>query len=185
MKWEKFDIKKLTGEEYRKWYSLMSIEKQNRVEKFRFTDDKKRSVAGEMLARKMLSQFCNKDPESFEFKLNEYGKPYICETDIHFNISHSGDFVVCAIDTKPIGIDIEKIRNYKPSVAKKFCTDDEITFIEQSANPAEEFTRLWTKKEAYAKYLGTGLKEDSLKRDISGTFFQYEFDDYYVTVFQE
>ena len=55
MKWYKFDIRKFSDEEYEKWYSLMSEEKKIRVSKFRNIDDKKRTVAGEMLARNAIS----------------------------------------------------------------------------------------------------------------------------------
>ena len=51
MKWYKYDIRDLTDTEYNKWYSLMSEDKRHRVDRFRFLDDKKRTVAGEMLAR--------------------------------------------------------------------------------------------------------------------------------------
>lgn len=102
MKWYKYDIRDLTNAEYNKWYSLMSEDKQRRVDRFRFVDDKKRTVAGEMLARKAIAEWCNVSPESITFGVKEYGKPYAKDLDVEFNISHSDYMVVCAVDNKPI-----------------------------------------------------------------------------------
>ena len=122
MKWYKYDIRDLTVPEYNKWYSLMSTDKQQRVDRFRFVDDKKRTVAGEMLARKAIAEWCIVAPESIVFSIREHGKPYAVDLDVEFNISHSGDMVVCAVDDKPVGIDIEKIRPIDLTVAKRICT---------------------------------------------------------------
>lgn len=171
MKWYKYDIRDLTDTEYNKWYSLMSKDKQLRVDRFRFVDDKKRTVAGEMLARKAIAEWCDIAPESITFGIKEHGKPYAKDLAVEFNISHSGDMVVCAVDDKPIGIDIEQIRPIDLSVAKRICTNEELLYlfgrtpIEQDfvyTTDTETLTRffeLWTAKEAYGKCLGTGIMQ--------------------------
>lgn len=170
MKWYKYYIRDLTDAEYNKWYSLMSESKQLRVDRFRFVDDKKRTVAGEMLARKAISKWCNVAPESIIFGIKEHGKPYAKDLSIEFNISHSGDMVVCAVDDKPIGIDIEQIRPIDLIVAKRICTDEELLYL-LGRTPTDQrdftyttnteiltrFFELWTAKEAYGKCLGKGV----------------------------
>lgn len=179
MKWYKYDIQDLTDAEYNKWYSLISEEKQHRVDRFRFMDDKKRTVAGEMLARKAISQWCNVAPESITFGMQEHGKPYAKDLAVEFNISHSGDMVVCAIDNKPIGIDIEQIRPIDLSVAKRICTDKELLYIFGHTPTEQDFTytinteiltrffELWTEKEAYGKYIGEGLFSKVYGEDVT------------------
>ncbi len=185
MIWEKYDIRNLDDSEYKKWYSLMDAEKKMRVDRFCFIEDKKRTVAAEMLSRKMISDWCKTiSPEKISFGKTEYGKPFAIGLDVHFNVSHSGNMVVCAIDKNPVGIDVEKIREYKFSVAKRVCSAEEILFIEQSENPAKEFIKIWTMKEAYAKFSGTGLTQNILKQKNSGDLHQSEFDDYVVSIFQ-
>lgn len=169
MKWYKYDIRDLTDAEYNKWYSLMNEDKQQRVDRFRFDDDKKRTVAGEMLARKAISEWCDVAPENITFGIKEHGKLYAKDFDVEFNISHSGDMVVCAVDNKPIGIDIEQIRPIDLSVAKRICTDEELLYLFGHAPTDEDFkyttdieilTRffeLWTAKEAYVKCFGLGI----------------------------
>lgn len=69
---------------------------------------RKQTVAGEMLARKMLSDYHHIPQENLVFQTGMYGKPYV-EGCAEFNISHSGDMVVCCIGDKQIGIDIEQL----------------------------------------------------------------------------
>ena len=47
-----------------------------------------------------------------QFGYNNYQKPYLKDyPDIHFNGSHSGEYLVCALSDVPVGIDIQKIDN--------------------------------------------------------------------------
>lgn len=163
MKLYKYDIRDLTDEEYAYWYSLMNADKRKRVDRFRIIDDKKRTVAGEMLARKAIAGWCSVEPESITFAIGVYGKPYAVDLDVEFNISHSGDMVVCAVDDKPVGIDIEQIRPIDLSIAKRVCTAKELIYI-FGYKPTEtdfvytedeeiltRFFEVWTKKEACYK----------------------------------
>lgn len=181
MKWYKYNIKELSDIEYQKWYSLMSNEKQCRVDRFRFKDDKKRTVAGEMLARKAISEWCSVNAEDVIFYYKEHGKPYAVSLDIEFNISHSGDIVVCAVGNSPVGIDVEEIRPIDLKVAKRICSNNELVYLFGHIPTDQDFVyttdkeiltrffEIWTKKEAYAKWVGTGIeniKFDSIKLSI-------------------
>lgn len=193
MKWYKYDIRDLTDEEYTYWYSLMTAEKQRRVDRFRFLDDKKRTVAGEMLARQAIAEWCSVTPESITFAIGEYGKPYAENLVVGFNISHSGDMVVCAVDDNPVGIDVEQIRPIDLTVAKRICTDEELFYLfghtptkkdfGYTANTTvlKRFFELWTKKEAYGKCLGYGLIQN--EQQISNTLKKiFVLDNYCVCV---
>ena len=170
MKWYNYDIRDLTDAEYNIWYSVMSADKQHRVDRFRFVDDKKRTVAGEMLARKSIAEWCAVAPESITYGIKEHGKPYAKNLAVEFNISHSGDMVVCAVDDKPIGIDIEHIRSINLSVAKRICTDEELLYLfghipmkqdliyTANTEILNRFFELWTAKEAYSKCVGNNLQ---------------------------
>ena len=169
MKWYKYDIRDLSQEEYEKWYSLMSVEKKQRVDRFRFADDKKRTVAGEMLARKAIAVGCHVSEEEIQFGLSKYGKPFVIDLDAEFNISHSGDMVVCAVDSQSVGIDIEQIRPIDFDVIKRICTEEEMVYIlgDNLRNDIfckitdylalTRFFEVWTLKEAYGKLMGTGI----------------------------
>lgn len=97
----------------------------------------------------------------YETACGANGKPYFKgHADLHFNLSHSGNFAVCIVAGMPCGIDIEGNRPFKPSVAKKFFSKTEYHWIYDTENvsvQAERFFRLWTLKEAYAKATGNGI----------------------------
>ena len=192
MKWYKYDIRSFSDVEYNKWYSLMSTDKQQRVDRFRFVDDKKRTVAGEMLARKAIAEWCGVAPESIAFGIKEHGKPYAKDLAVEFNISHSGDMVVCAVDNKPIGIDIEQIRPIDLAVAKRICTDEELLYLFGYVPTEQDFTyitdtqtlirffELWTAKEAYGKLIGEGL--NLLFSHIKPTYFELFENEYVLSI---
>lgn len=168
MKWYKFNINDLTDEIYQKYFSLMSCERQEYTSCLLKESDRKRTVAGEMLARKLVAEICKVDEESIVFEKNEKGKPYAKNLDVNFSISHSGDFAVCAADRRPVGIDIEKLRAVNLKTAYRFCNENEIKYIFESGKEAlPRFFEIWTAKEAAFKLQGgncSDFKEiDTLK----------------------
>ncbi len=88
------------------------------------------------------------------------GKPRFTNSQIEFSVSHSRGYAAAAIsDTSKVGIDLEaaEIPPEKAArLATRFFTDDELNALNESP---DIFLRLWTKKEAYAKMLGTPLSE--------------------------
>ncbi len=198
MKWYKFNINSLTPDGYSKWYNLMSKEKKSKVDKLRFEADKKRSVCGDMLAKKAVAEFLGMCAENVMLDIKENGKPYPTNADAEFNISHSGDWVVCAVSQKPVGIDIEEIRPINLKIAKKFYTEDEIFYLFGHTPTEEEYTQtedaeiytrffeIWTGKEAYLKYTGEGITVclNKLKFNKENIHRDY-FDSYVVSVYSE
>lgn len=133
------------------YLELLSKERQNRVNKYLYLEDKIRSlVAGLMLKYTLKDKV-----ENIEY--NEYGKPYLKGENIHFNLSHSGDYVLLAIDEFEVGVDIEKISTIKQKVADKYFTLEENSWLREN-NENENFYYLWTGKESVIKAKGQGLK---------------------------
>lgn len=93
------------------------------------------------------------------FVFTEHGKPMLKEhPDIHFNISHCAKAVACIVGDSPVGIDVESTgRRISPSLVR--YTMNEAEQQEILASPLA-FYRLWTRKEALVKMLGTGLNDD-------------------------
>jgi 4'-phosphopantetheinyl transferase len=86
-----------------------------------------------------------------------YNKPYFPgQTD--FNISHSGDYVVCAVSQIcRVGIDLENIHDINPEEFVRCFTNKEWAYIHGSSRPVQTFYELWTRKEAVIKADGRGL----------------------------
>ena len=68
--------------------------------------------------------------------------------------------MACVVANRPVGIDVEETNRYKDSIARYAMNDKEYDEINNSANPDETFTKLWTMKEALLKYTGEGLRRD-------------------------
>jgi len=91
----------------------------------------------------------------------EHGKPSLANyPDLHFNMSHCKEAVAVALHDAPVGIDVECRRKIDEPLIQKVCCPSEIDEIHASDDPAAEFIRIWTRKEAVAKYLGTGIGDD-------------------------
>ena len=87
-----------------------------------------------------------------------HGKPYFPDRpELHFNLSHSGDLVACAVDCAPVGIDIEMIRPHHPRLAQRVCSPAELDWVMAQPDPDRALLTLWTKKEARVKWEGCGL----------------------------
>ena len=109
---------------------------------------------------------------------DERGKPYLDGESVFLSVSHSGRYFVCVLDSVPVGIDIQQERKLKKEIAHRYFTDRENRWIREHGESG--FFKLWTRKEAYCKYLGTGLAEiikgtDVLNRqDVEFMEFQLE-----------
>lgn len=113
-------------------------------------------------ARKILSEYLNIDHNSLVMCKNEFGKPYLKNKnypDIHYNISHTKGVIVCAVSNEPIGIDIERIKKLNKRIAERFFTKNEQNYIfSDNGKQDERFIEIWTKKEAYVKWIGKGME---------------------------
>ena len=104
----------------------------------------------------------------------DHGKPMRRDRDVYFNLSHSGDYVLCVLSSEEVGCDIEKIREVKWKLAKRFFSEREYDILEclylkeknknnrvDEENIADQaskmFTRFWTLRESYVKKTGEGL----------------------------
>lgn len=148
-----------------KFIQNLSPERQKKALVYRQEIDTVRTVCGEMLLRYALSQRSGSSlPEiPLHFTYNPYGKPLLLDyPEVSFNISHSGNWVACAISDSGIGIDIEQISyDIDLSIANHYFHQKEIQIIHSAAAPEsyQYFFRFWTAKESYLKCVGKGLGE--------------------------
>lgn len=93
-----------------------------------------------------------------ELARGEQGKPHFpAFPQYRFNLSHSGTLALCALDEQPVGVDIEVIRPRHPRLARRICSERELEWLEGQEDRETALCKLWTRKEALAKYRGTGL----------------------------
>lgn len=110
-----------------------------------------------VLQARMLSE--QTSSFSFFYEYGEQGKPQIVNFPKKFNLSHSGDYVVCGVSNGEVGVDIQKWVPYKERTAERFFAKEEWKLLQEKDEPerTELFYRLWSRKEAYGKYTGQGI----------------------------
>ncbi len=106
----------------------------------------------------------------FTVDCDKNGKPFIIDCDICFNLSHSGNMVLCALGDEKVGCDVQEIKQYNPKVAKRFFSRNEYELLGKSNNKAFDFTKMWVLKESALKFSGEG---------VSGGLDRYDFSEYY------
>jgi phosphopantetheinyl transferase len=103
--------------------------------------------------RVLLRQLLN-TTEYIDCEVDEHGKPYLKNSTSHISFSHSFDYAAVMISRdKPVGIDIEIIKDKIERVAGKFLVDEELKFIEP-ANRIRHLYICWCAKEAVYKLQG-------------------------------
>lgn len=117
-----------------------------KIESKKVKADKEQSLSAYNSIYKLLTFLKIEDEISFL----ENGKPFLKKGRGFISLSHSGDYVLCGVSKKLIGVDIEKFRPINLRVARRFCSEREL----ESCTDLTTFFRLWTLKEAYYKIKG-------------------------------
>lgn len=104
-----------------------------------------------------------------EIAYNDAGQPIVVNAaNLYISISHTDDWVFCAISDSHIGIDAQVLSAYKQGVA-----DHLFSASERRMKTDEDFTRIWTHKEAYYKLQGNISLAEIANTDFSHTL-QYD-----------
>lgn len=131
---------------------------QEKIKRYRRWQDAQLSLLGRILLFKGIEEIYNQKPHNKEIKYTKYNKPYFGDNLIQFNVSHSGEIVVCALsDEHEIGVDIEIITDVEIDDFKFQMTEKEWDKIIISSNKKDSFFDYWTQKEAVIKAHGHGL----------------------------
>lgn len=138
----------------------VSEERRKKAKKYTRRIDQKRCILGEALLRYILWKHCGIISKEIVIGYNEYGKPLLIKPKgKYFNISHSGEWVLCGVSETPIGIDIEGGIVEVVPIAKRFFSEEENKYIDSHllCDRYDAFFQIWTLKESYIKCIGMGL----------------------------
>jgi phosphopantetheine--protein transferase-like protein len=112
------------------------------------------------LAVRLLFKLMMPAADLNQMVMADNGKPYLIGLPFHFSFSHCKGYAACAVDDKPIGIDIEIIHPRILKVAHKFLNDSEKAMIAnlEQEDQLNQLAFLWAAKEAmYKKYEQLGI----------------------------
>ena len=144
--------------EYKRLFPFISKEKRGKISCHPFDMSQKLSVYAEVFTKVKICEILGIDISRITIEKSKYGKPHLAGyPNFHFNISHTDNAIAVAFSDEQIGVDIERIRTPEFKIAERFFTLREQTYISSSQDPEQAFYEVWTRKEAYLKYCGTGI----------------------------
>lgn len=146
------DISSADDQIYQKLYEKASSRRKLRADRYLRQEDKLRCVTAAALLKNLLGV------EEDQIEQNAFGKPYIKDRkNVHFNLSHSGRYVVLAWGDTELGVDVQKHdpATNTEAVGMRWFAPDEQQYAHRDAN---RFYEVWTKKESFLKYTGKGLR---------------------------
>jgi 4'-phosphopantetheinyl transferase len=129
---------------------------QSQILKYKNQDDRDRTIIGKALLAEAL-KVLEIDYCLDEIKFTQHHRPYFNDS-FDFNISHSQDFVVCAVSkTNRVGVDVEKIKPVDINDLKMGFSNEDWNYICGAEDQLQRFYSLWTKRESFLKAIGSGF----------------------------
>lgn len=122
-------------------------------------------TAGRQLLAKMYRAHTGK--EMPEIRIADRGKPCFAEGELHFSVSHTKNYVFCALSDVPVGIDAEEAdRDIDLRLADKILSPAEKKQYDEAEDKRTALLTFWVLKEAQAKATGEGLRGYPNKTDF-------------------
>ena len=176
--------------DYDRAYRQLTPARKAHIDRFRLSSDKTRSLAGELLAEKLLAETYGLT--DVQLDRAENGRPVLKDSALHISIAHCEDMVVCTVSEDPVGIDVERIRPIDLGAARHVCVEEERDYL-LYGKPAEpglcrdpeilkRFYEIWTAKEAYFKKCGTGITNLKSVNILPMERQCFQIEDYFIQV---
>lgn len=141
----------------------LTADERGRAERYRFAKARYQFVTGRGLLRRVLGAWLGVTPAAVPITYSSAGKPLLASADsaIHFNISHTDGLALIAFASRPIGIDVERIREVSnpDGLVDRFFSRTECDAYRNLAGEwrSAGFFRGWTCKEAVLKARGLSV----------------------------
>ena len=134
---------------------MICSERREKLARLKHEGAKRLSLAAELALIKAVRNVYPSAPLPIRCKRGKHGKPYLSDyPELYINLSHSGNYAVCAGSDYEVGIDIQQMRRANFRIAERFFTKQECEYISGSES---RFFELWSKKESYVKATGSGI----------------------------
>lgn len=151
-------LTKLSDQPY---WSLLNSEEREKASRFARPNLQNKYVKTRGALRTILASYLKINAQNIEFKLGEYGKPYLPDNSIHFNLSHTENKFVVVVSNEPLGVDIEHIKKRQglAGLVDKCFSEIEQTHWNNVSKQEKTalFYHFWVRKEAFVKAVGRGI----------------------------
>ncbi|MGC5004864.1 4'-phosphopantetheinyl transferase family protein [Streptomyces sp. DT203] len=156
---------------------VLHARERERAAAFRFPEDREAYVVAHVGLRLLLGAYLNTPVGSVALERRPcpvcggpHGRPAVPGDEVHFSLSHTRGQVLFAFALAPVGADVEQVPSASQvdPVVRTLHPEEqrELAALPAQAR-AEAFGRVWVRKEAFFKGLGTGLSR-GLEQDYVG-----------------
>ena len=145
---------------------ILNKQDKNRIKKLRVQNDKINFYITHSIVNIIFSEILNKNMNEIVWKEKKYHKPYIENPlGICFNISHTNGYAIVSIYKNEIGADVEKTDGNEDyiNIAKTILSKSEMKLLNDNLI---RFYYIWTAKEAYLKFIGSGFMVEPKKVNV-------------------
>ncbi len=171
---------------FRHFLSELPKERRQRISSISARGSARRSLGAWTLMYRCLSDLCGFDGRGARVAYGPHGKPFFPDyPDIHFNLSHSGDYCLAALSAGgsagghvgltgaeagsgiEVGCDVQERRENgrNDSIARRFFTPEERSALSNGS----DFASIWARKEAFLKLTGDGVARDMSSFSVEGS----------------
>jgi 4'-phosphopantetheinyl transferase len=145
--------------------SILCLSETVRANRYATLQLRSRFIVGRASLRSILGHYLTEAAQHISISESRYGKPFLPDHSLWFNVSHSHDRMLCAVTPcGPIGIDIERISAARDlqGIAQRYFAAGEYRRFEglRDCDRLRGFYECWTRKEAFIKATGAGLSQD-------------------------
>jgi 4'-phosphopantetheinyl transferase len=158
--------------------AALSPDERCRAERFHFDADRRRFSVARALLRTLLGRYLACPPPAVAFVYGPQGRPALADPvaagGLTFSVSHSHGVALYAFTRdRDVGVDVERIRsdmNTEGIAAQMFSASEQAALSALAAEARlAAFFAGWTRKEAYAKAIGQGLRQRFTEVEVSVT----------------
>ncbi|WP_251095845.1 4'-phosphopantetheinyl transferase superfamily protein [Streptomyces sp. Caat 7-52] len=115
------------------------------------------------VGRQLVTAYTSCPPDRQAWERDDRGRPLLVDPGgLHVSLSHAEAVVAAALSwDAPVGVDVERLRPLadRGALARTALSETERQAVDELPEPLRDaqLLRFWTRKEAVAKALGTGL----------------------------
>jgi 4'-phosphopantetheinyl transferase len=130
-------------------------EERERAVGLRTPGHSERWLAARGALRSVLGERLGVAPAAVGFTAGPHGKPELLGAELQFNLSHTGDIALIALAETAVGVDVERLDRSSRAVARTLTAGERAALRPDDRHT--QLLRMWCRKEALAKAIGTGL----------------------------
>ena len=158
-----------SNSEMSRFASMLSDEERCRLGSLRFSADRRRFVARRGILRSLLAHYLNCPPYQVPLRCAPGGRLVVesmlagREGPVRLSVSHSSELAVFGFARdRPIGVDVERLQVLPEAdrMAALYFSSEDRAALDRVPDEQRHvsFLHCWTRKEAYLKATGEGLR---------------------------